>query len=241
MIRARSLASLLGLLPLAVTSCSGSDVSAHSAHQSVSSDEDHHGHGARSHHHDHDGARGHQHGEHGDGADAAGTERHRIAARRDRTERMGQVVPNFAVTDNHGNEFRLASLRRSSGTKGKIVVLTFWCTTCHSCREIEREFDKKAAAYASEDAVFHMVDSNVPDYEERVNGFLEANGLGFKVLMDAESAIAGYFGARFTTTTAVLDADGRLRYYGGFAKAEDAVRDLLAGEEVALPESSGGG
>jgi hypothetical protein len=55
--------------------------------------------------------------------------------------------------------------------------------------------------------------------------------------MDPESEIARYLGAATTTTTAVVDADGRLRYYGSLAKAEDAVRNLMAGEEVALPET----
>ena len=59
--------------------------------------------------------------------------------------------------------------------------------------------------------------------------------------MDPDSEYARYFGAKLTTTTAVVDAEGRLRYYGGFPKAEDAVGNLLAGEEVAVPETRGFG
>jgi hypothetical protein len=59
--------------------------------------------------------------------------------------------------------------------------------------------------------------------------------------MDSDSKVARYFGARFTTTSAVLDREGQLRYYGGFRGVEAAVRNLLAGEEVAVPESPGFG
>lgn len=32
----------------------------------------------------------------------------------------------------------------------------------------------------------------------------------------------------------MIDAEGRLRYYGGFGGAEAAVRNLMDGEEVAV-------
>jgi thiol-disulfide isomerase/thioredoxin len=145
------------------------------------------------------------------------------------------------VTDNTGKAFRLGTLRRSDESTGKIAVLTFWCTTCHSCRSIERSFDEKAKVYEGQGALFLAVDSNFTDSAQRVNRFLEQHELSFPVLMDSESEIARYFGAKLTTTTAVIDADGRLRYYGGFGGAEAAVRNLMAGEEVAVPESPGGG
>ena len=86
-----------------------------------------------------------------------------------------------------------------------------------------------------------MVDSNYTDNAQRVNQFLEGKDLSFRVLMDPESEIARYFGATLTTTTAVIDARGRLRYYGDFRRSEDAVRSLMAGKDVAVPENPGGG
>lgn len=155
--------------------------------------------------------------------------------------RLGEEVRDFTVTDNTGKSFRLGTLRRTDESTGKIAVLTFWCTTCHSCREIERGFDTKVKEYQAQGVLFLAVDSNFTDNAKRVNRFLEQHELSFPVLMDSESEIARYFGARLTTTTAVIDADGRLRYYGGFQGAEAAVRNLMAGEEVAVPDSPGGG
>jgi len=176
--------------------------------------------------------------DHGPGMDRHGPG----AQRQERAQRrLGDEVRDFTVTESTGKAFRLGTLRRSEESTGKIAVLTFWCTTCHSCRGIERGFDEKAKEYQREGVLFLAVDSNFTDNAQRVNRFLEEKKLSFPVLMDSESEIARYFGAKLTTTTAVIDADGRLRYYGGLAGAEVAVRNLMAGEEVAVPESPGGG
>lgn len=170
------------------------------------------------------------HGEHerrGHGEQAAGSPKTPV----------GTEVKDFALTDSTGKAFRLGTLRRTEKSKGTITVLTFWCTTCGSCRENEKDFDEKAKEYKEKGVQFLMVDSNFTDSAERVNRFLESNKLSFPVLMDSESEFARYLGATATTTTVVIDAEGRLRYYGGFGKAEDAVRNLLAGEDVAVPET----
>lgn len=194
-------------------------------------------HGSRDHGtHSGGGHEGHRHGGEGGHRRHGPGERSGSALRR-----PGEEVQDFAVTSMAGGAFRLGSLRRTADTAGKIVVLTFWCTTCHSCRDVERDFDAKAKEYAAKGVHFLMVDSNYRDTVDRVNQFLEVSRLGFTVLMDPEGEVARYFGATLTTTTAVVDVDGRLRYYGGFAGAEDAVRSLIAGAPVAAPESPADG
>lgn len=188
------------------------------------------------------------HDAHGDGSTGEGhghrrgMDRHGGGQRQEGGElRPGEDIKDFTLNDRTGKPFRLGALRRTADSPGKIAVLTFWCTTCHSCRGIERTFDQKAREYEGQGVQFLMVDSNFTDDAQRVNQFIEENGLSFTVLMDSESEVARYFGARFTTTTAVIDAKGRLRYYGGFRAAEAAVQNLLAGVDVAVPESPGGG
>ena len=198
------------------------------------------------HHGTDDGHGAHRHSQGHGGPEVkpgSGMDRHGPGAQGlDRAERRpGEEVRDFALTDNTGKAFRLETLRRSEESSGKIAVLTFWCTTCHSCRGVEREFDEKAREYAGAGVLFLAVASNLTESPQRVNQFLEKEGLSFRVLMDSESEVARYFGAKFTTTTAVIDAEGRLRYYGGFGAAEAAVRNLIAGEEVAVAESPGGG
>lgn len=178
-------------------------------------------------------------------AHAPGEQHHRMSSHTEQPTnsqpQSGSEVVLPAMKDSAGEEFRLELLRGGEGREGRIIVLTIWCTTCHSCRAIEHDFDTKAKEYEAKGVRFLMVASSYTDTPELVNQFLAKRGLGFTVLMDAESDVPRYFGAKTTTTTAVIDAAGRLRYYGGFPKAEDAVRNLLAGEDVAVPETHGFG
>lgn len=155
--------------------------------------------------------------------------------------RLGARVQDFSLTDSNGDALRLGALRSAEDGRGEIAVLTFWCSMCGSCRTIERDFDAKAREYGERGVQFLAVASNYTDSPQKANRFLEGNELRFRVLMDSDSRVARYFGARFTTTSAVLDREGRLRYYGGFRGVEAAVRNLLAGVDVAVPESPGFG
>jgi len=160
----------------------------------------------------------------------------------ERQKLLGTEIKDFSLTDSTGKAFQLSSLRRTEKNKGTMAVLTFWCTTCVSCREIEKDFNRRAREYKEKGALFLMVDSNAPETVEQVSGFLKKNELSFPVLMDSESEIARYFGATRTTTTAVIDAEGRLRYYGGYGNSVvNAVEDLLVGKGVAVPESQASG
>jgi len=242
----------LALLGLAIPGCTSAQEAAGGGGEQAAPAAQHPAHNVLEEAHvaEENGAHGGGHGAHergqghGSGSNPGpGMDRHGPGAQRQEgaQRRLGDEVRDFTVTDSTGKAFRLGTLRRTEESQGKIAVLTFWCTTCHSCRSIERDFDAKAKVYEGQGILFLAVDSNFTDNAQRVNRFLEQHGLGFPVLMDSESEIARYFGARLTTTTAVIDADGRLRYYGGFGGGEAAVRNLLAGEEVAVPESPGGG
>ena len=148
---------------------------------------------------------------------------------------VGEEAKDFTLEDSVGEVFRLSALRRTDEQKGSIAVLTFWCTTCHSCRGMELDFDEKAREIEAKGVTFRMIASNGTETAERVNRFLEKRGLDFKVLMDEGSEIARRFGVTRTTTTIVIDAAGKIRYYGRYAKALDAVRSLLDGEDVRVP------
>jgi len=183
-------------------------------------------------------AQGHQHPPHGGHEHGHGDGRHGApAAAEAATPGFGALVDDFRVVDHTGAPFRLGALRRGAGRSGEIVVLTFWCTTCMSCRGVERRFDELAGRHGQQGVRFLMVDSNHTDSVERIRAFRDQHALQFPVLVDADGAIARWFGAQLTTTTAVIDAGGRLRYYGSFANATAAVEDLLAGREVAKPET----
>jgi len=56
------------------------------------------------------------------------------------------------------------------------------------------------------------------------------------VMMDTTGRVADLFGAKMTTTTVIIDAQGKLRYFGQFKQGqtnlvEDAIQAILAGNK----------
>ena len=58
---------------------------------------------------------------------------------------IGEVVPDFEVTLD-GKVWRLSELRANKElTADGTLALTFWCSFCHSCRDVEMDLDKLAS------------------------------------------------------------------------------------------------
>ena len=60
--------------------------------------------------------------------------------------------------------------------------------------------------------------------------------LTMPVMMDAKGRVADLFGAKMTTTTVIIDAQGKLRYFGQFMQGqtnlvEDAIQAVLVGDK----------
>lgn len=184
--------------------------------------------------HDHHKA-GHKRGEHKD---------HKHGGHREETPPQGKVkigdkVPDFAVRTLDGESAKLSELQKDeTRTKKGVVVLSFWCTTCHSCRDVEELLAKLSKDHAGQAAVIAL-DANVGDTAERVSAFVKKNGLELPVVLDPNADTADLFGVRRTTTTVVIDGNGVLRYCGQFQQkgggsAEAALTAVLAGREVAI-------
>jgi peroxiredoxin len=158
------------------------------------------------------------------------------------TVQIGQKAPDITLVDLDGKSWQLSELHRKANLEQPgIVVLTFWCSFCNSCRYVEGDLDALAREYSGRVAVFGL-DASAGETSEAVSTFLKAEGLTMPVLLDAEGTTADVFGTEVTTTTVVLDAEGVLRYCGQLADgqktfARDAVEDLLAGREVRVSET----
>lgn len=155
---------------------------------------------------------------------------------------IGQEAPDFTVVDLDGNSWQLSELHRKAKLEEPgIVVLTFWCSFCESCRHVEGDLDSLSREYSGRVAVFGL-DASSGETPEAVREVLESHDLSIPVLLDSEGKTADIFGTEVTTTTVVLDAQGVLRYCGQFAEGEhayarDAVEDLLAGRPVRVSET----
>jgi len=156
---------------------------------------------------------------------------------------VGDKVPDFSVRTLAGKTVTLGELLKDEKrTKKGIVVLTFWCSTCSSCRLVEHQLDKLAKDYEGQAAVIGL-DVNAGETPEKVTAFAKEKGLTLPIVLDPGGRTADMFGVEVTTTTVVIDGAGVLRYCGRFrddrvAYAEAAVKALLAGKEVAVKTTS---
>ena len=152
---------------------------------------------------------------------------------------MGEKGPDFTMKDLQGTTQRLSDLRKQSKTG--IVSLTFWCTFCHSCRDMEARLDGFAQDHNNQ-AVVAAIDASAGETAPRIAAFARKTGLNLPLLIDALGKAADLFGVKLTTTTVVIDGAGRLRYRGqylagGRMLAEDALNAVLAGKPVAMKET----
>ncbi|MBI3411114.1 MAG: redoxin domain-containing protein [Planctomycetes bacterium] len=153
--------------------------------------------------------------------------------------KVGDKVPDFSLTTLDGKRVKLSELQKDEKqTKKGLVVLSFWCATCHSCRHVEGQLGKLAKDYAGQAAVIAL-DANTDDTPKAVAAFAKKNGLSISIALDPSGDTADLFGVETTTTTVVIDGNGVLGYCGQFrqkagASAEDALKAVLAGNEVAV-------
>jgi peroxiredoxin len=153
---------------------------------------------------------------------------------------VGEKVPDFSVRTLDGKTVKLSELREDNRrTKKGVVVLSFWCSTCSSCRRVEHRLDKLAKDFRGQAAVIAL-DANAGETPERVAAFAKEKGLAMPIVLDPGGQTADLFGTDVTTTTVVIDGDGVLRYCGRFGEGEEtgsaqgALKAVLAGREVAV-------
>jgi thiol-disulfide isomerase/thioredoxin len=150
------------------------------------------------------------------------------------TVSVGSKVPDFSVRTLDGKTVKLSELQKDQKrTKQGVVVLTFWCSTCGSCRRVEHHLDKLAKDYEGQAAVIAL-DANAGETAEKVAAFAREKGLALPIVLDPSGRTADVFGTEVTTTTVVIDGKGLLRYCGRFGQCEAALKAVLAGKEVAV-------
>ena len=154
---------------------------------------------------------------------------------------IGDKVPDFEVTID-GKKFMLSELQGDTTlTENGTLVLTFWCSFCHSCRDVDQRLDKLATQYQGQVGVIAL-DASAGETTEAVAEFASKHSLSVPIALNASGTAADIFGTRVTTTTIVIDSKGILRYCGQFADrqhayAADALKAVLAGEEVRVKKT----
>jgi thiol-disulfide isomerase/thioredoxin len=155
-----------------------------------------------------------------------------------KTIKVGDKVPDFEVTLD-GRTWTLSELRQNKDmTPNGTLVLTFWCSFCHSCRDVERDLDKLAREYHGKAGVI-AIDASFGETRQAVTAFAKKRGLTMPIALNTSGSAADILGVKSTTTTVVIDSTGTLRYLGQFrdrrhAFAREALKAVLAGTEIGI-------
>ena len=130
---------------------------------------------------------------------------------------IGEKVPDFSfLNSDDGKTYKLSDLQKDvKNNSSGVVVLTFWCSFCGSCRHVEHSLDKLASTYKGRVAVVAL-DASAGESIEGIREFKREKDLKLPVVLDATGHTADLLGTTVTTTTVVIDANGALRYRGQF-------------------------
>jgi peroxiredoxin len=121
---------------------------------------------------------------------------------------MGQIAPDFTLSDTLGNSVTLSSALTATGVKGVVLYFTMWCPTCDvhmsSIRSSQIPIFPNVRFYAVD-----YYDVTVADARnsELSNGY---DGSGFIVLADTANTVLNLYHGTMGITV-VIDKDGIIR------------------------------
>jgi thiol-disulfide isomerase/thioredoxin len=127
-------------------------------------------------------------------------------------------TPALQLRDLQGREHRLADYR------GKVVLVNFWATWCAPCRDEMPSIERLRQSL--DGRPFAVLAVNLAEPVSRIEKFLAQVPLDFPILLDADTAAAKAWKARFLPATYLVDGEGRVRYahYGELDWAGAAAR-----------------
>ena len=115
---------------------------------------------------------------------------------------VGEVTPDFKLSDLQGQAVRLSAYR------GKVVVLNFWATWCPPCVEEMPSLNSFARIFASQGVV--VVAVSVDDDERALRRFVADHQLEMVILRDPGRQVATLYQTYMYPETYILDRQGRL-------------------------------
>ncbi|MFS0863506.1 thiol-disulfide oxidoreductase ResA [Fredinandcohnia sp. 179-A 10B2 NHS] len=116
---------------------------------------------------------------------------------------VGDMAPDFVVTDLDGKQHRLSEYR---GEKG--VFLNFWGTWCKPCQREFPYIDKQYQNY--KDQGIEVIAVNVGEPEFSVKNFIDKYDLSFPVVIDKREQLLHAYGIDPLPTTLFIDKNGEV-------------------------------
>jgi peroxiredoxin len=139
----------------------------------------------------------------------------------------GKAAPDFSLKSLDGKVIRLSELR------GKVVVLDFWATWCHACKEAAPALEGLYEKYRERGLLILGITLDTGyGAEDNVRTFVKMHNQNYPILWDDKKTSKAY-GAIKIPITYVLDRNlviikkivGYVRGYGEIL--EEAVREVI--------------
>lgn len=129
------------------------------------------------------------------------------------------ALPDVRFTDVQGRPVEISALR------GKVVLLTFWTTTCGQCQTEMSWFTEFQHAYRDRNLVVLGVSLDQEGWT-RVRPYLERGRINYDVVVATREAAQPIIGASIPTTL-IVDRQGRIAVrHVGFCSRDEYERDL---------------
>ena len=154
----------------------------------------------------------------GDGARGSVPEKISVAETQDR-----KAAPAFALPDAGGREVSLEAYR------GEVVVLNFWATWCHGCKQELPWFVRFEKEYGSRGLTVIGASTDADGWKS-VNPYLKKKPLNYPVVI-ADATLTSAYGLGAMPMTVLIDRQGRIAatYTGVVDRAacDQAIQSLL--------------
>ena len=159
-------------------------------------------------------------------------------------QKVGQALEDFSLQRVGGGVETLGQYL--SGKRGAVVI--FWSGICSHCARYDGYFNAFASRWP--DVGFVAVASRQGESPEMIQRSAEERKLTFPILHDPGSRTADRWFAQQTPRAFLMDANRTLLYRGAIDNfrfpgepeyleyLEPAIRNVLAGEEPARPETA---
>lgn len=117
-------------------------------------------------------------------------------------KQTGESLPDFTLTDLSGETVTLSSL------KGKKVFLNFWATWCPPCKAEMPHMEEIYKEYKEQN--LEIIAVNIRENQDKVNEFMNENGLTFPVLLDLDGKVSDQYNIASIPTSYFINSDGVL-------------------------------
>jgi len=114
---------------------------------------------------------------------------------------VGQLAPDFTLSDLNGRSYTLSELR------GKVVIVNFWATWCPPCRAEMPSMERLYQELSGQGLVLLAINVE-KDGRRTVKQFLTSNPHSFPVLLDDQETAQRLYGVNRFPESFIVRKDG---------------------------------